>query len=162
MDSLLDLALAYDVTFGWNPAWGSIADVRDECESGVPGSGVDFGTEVFPVLLAQLTPQNFGRLEFIRSLFPPGYTPDLFYTQFGFIIAMFFDTEGRAEAECRFGGAPLGQNRDHFYALTDAQKAYLATLGVDANALLVQMNARRKISTDPDVRRYERRFTDLT
>jgi alpha-beta hydrolase superfamily lysophospholipase len=161
-DGGLAFTIAYDVAFGWNPAWGSIADVRDECESGVPGSGVDFGAEVFPVLLAQLLdPANFGRFEFLRNLFPSEITQDLFYNQFGFLFAMYGNTEARAEAECRAGGAPLGQNRTHFYALPDDRKAYLATLGVDADALLAAMNARTNIKANPKARSYLRHHTDL-
>jgi pimeloyl-ACP methyl ester carboxylesterase len=161
-DGGLRFTSAYDVAFGWNPAWGSIEDVRDECESGVPGSGVNFGTEVFPVLLAQLSnPANFGRLEFLRSLFPSEIPQALFYNQSGFLFAMYGTTENRAEVECRAGGAPLGQNRTHIYTLPDDRKAYLATLGVDADALLAAMNAQTTITANRRARSYLRHHTDL-
>jgi pimeloyl-ACP methyl ester carboxylesterase len=152
----VDFRLAYDVAFGWNPAWGMIADIRDQCESGVPGSGVDFETEVLPVLGAQLNnPANIGRFEFLRLGFS-GLTPDEFYNQFGVFYSMYFNTEGLAESECRIGAAPLGGNLDHIYFLPDDAKAYLATLGVDANALLATMNAQRNIKASNKARSYQR------
>ena len=45
-DRSIDLSLAYDVTFRWPNAWGSIGDVRDD---------LDFETEVAPILIAQAT-----------------------------------------------------------------------------------------------------------
>lgn len=161
-DSSLAFAIAYDAAFGWKPAWGAVEDIRDECESGIPGSGVNFFTEVLPILLGQLNnPANFGRFEFLRSFFPSGISQELFYNQFGFLFAMYGNTESRAEAECRAGGAPLGQNLNQVYALPEEQKIYLAALGVDADALLAAMNARTSIKADRKARRYLRRQTDL-
>jgi len=41
------------------------------------------------------------------------------------------------------------QNLDHVYTLTDADKAYLASLGMtNADELLAQMNARTNIEAD--------------
>lgn len=152
----VDFRLAYDVAFGWNPAWGTIADIRDQCESGVPGSGVDFETEVFPVLVAQLNdPANIGLFEFLRLGFS-GLTQDEFYNQFGVFYSLYFNTEGLAESECRIGAAPLGGNLDHIYFLPDDAKAYLAIFGVDADALLAAMNAQRNIKASNKARSYQK------
>src|SRR4030095_12737457 len=57
-DAGLALYLAYDVVFGTLPAWGTVAEVRNN---------IDFETEVFPKLLAEVgNPANFPKFEFVR------------------------------------------------------------------------------------------------
>jgi dienelactone hydrolase len=152
IDRSIDLSLAYDVTFGWPGAWGSIGNVRDD---------LDFETEVVPVLLAQATnPGNLGRFEFIRLV--NRLPAQDFYTGSNWLFTdMFFNTEGRAELERRAGG-PVAQNQDHTYSLTPEQIAYLGTLGVNANVLLADMNAEPKVKADRAARRYARRFATPT
>ena len=115
-----------------------LVDIRDD---------LDFETDVAPIVTAQAAdPANFGRFEFIRMVAgvpgqgitpPPGFYP-------GQLVApgryFYFATEGEAELERRAGG-PIGQNISHVYALTEAEKVYLASLGVDAEPLLEAMNA---------------------
>jgi hypothetical protein len=158
-DQILDLRLAYDVTFGMPPSWGTPGDVRDD---------LDFETEVAPILSAQAgDPANFGRFEFLRLVAgipgsgitpPPGFFP-------GRLIdpgqVFFLATEGEAELERRAGG-PFAQNISHTYALTSAEKAYLAGLGVDADPLLEAMNARRDIAPPPEPRNYLEHFADYS
>jgi pimeloyl-ACP methyl ester carboxylesterase len=151
-----DLQLAYDVTFGIPAAWGTVGDVRDD---------LDFESEVLPVLLGQLSdPLNLGKFEFIRLVTgtpgsgltpPPGLYPEALFEPF------FFATEGAAEAERRAGG-PIMQNLDHSYALSAAEKAELASLGLDADALLQAMNARRNISAPPASRNYLEHYADYS
>lgn len=152
VDRGVDLLLAYDVTFGWPSAWGSIGDVRDD---------LDFETEVAPLLLAQGTNlSNLGRFEFIRLV--NRLPAEQFYTGANWLFTdMFFNTEGRAELERRAGG-PVAQNQDHSYSLTPEQTAYLGTLGVNANVLLADMNAERKVKADRSARKYARRFATPT
>ena len=72
-------------------------------------------------------------------------------------------TEARAELQRRAGG-PIVQNLDQNYSLTDAEKAYLAGLGVPVpvvDAWLMQMNARRDIEADTSARNYLRNNTDF-
>ena len=156
-DHFLVLRLAYDVAFGMPPAWGTPGYVRND---------LDFETEVAPILIPQLgDPANFGLFEFIRLVSgipgkgitpPPGYFPG------GLLDPVFFGaTEATAEAERRAGG-PLSQNLDHTYALTDTEKAYLATLGVDAEPLLKAMNARRNIKAPPASRNYVEHFAEFS
>jgi hypothetical protein len=120
---------------------------------------LDFATEVLPVLLRQLQdPANFGRFEFMRLV--TGLPLEGFYdgTKPGpsLILTMLFATEGRAELQQRAGGSPT-QNLDHAFGLTNAEKSYLATLGVDADRLLRRMRARRAVAA-PRARRYTERF----
>jgi pimeloyl-ACP methyl ester carboxylesterase len=156
-DSLLVTMLAYDVAFGEPASWGMPGDVRDD---------IDLESEVLPIVLGQiLDPLNFGKFEFIRLIagtpgrgLTPPLPPDLFlnwaFEAFG------ATTEGAAEAERRAGG-PFMQNVTHRYELTPAEKAYLASLGVDADPLLNAMNARRTISAPPSSRNYMEHYAEL-
>jgi hypothetical protein len=158
-DQTLVLRLAYDVTFGMPGSWGTVGDIRDD---------LDFETDVAPIVTAQAAdPANFGRFEFIRMVAgvpgqgitpPPGFYP-------GQLVApgryFYFATEGEAELERRAGG-PIGQNISHVYALTEAEKVYLASLGVDAEPLLEAMNARRNIAAPPSPRSYLEHFADYS
>src|SRR5207237_3676058 len=59
-DNALDVALAYDVAFGWPAAWGTSDNVRND---------IDFELDVAPTLSAQVADaRNFGKFEFIRLL----------------------------------------------------------------------------------------------
>jgi pimeloyl-ACP methyl ester carboxylesterase len=157
VDHFLVLRLAYDVTFGMPGSWGTPGDVRDD---------LDYETEVLPILSAQAgDPANFGRFEFLRlvaGIPGSGITPPAGYFPGKLISLPFFlATEGEAEWERRAGGL-MAQNIDHTYTLTEAEKAYLASLGVDANSLLDAMNARRDIAGPPKPRNYIRHFADFS
>jgi hypothetical protein len=155
-DQALVLRLAYDVTFGMPPSWGTPGDVRDD---------LDYETEVAPLVSGQASDAaNFGWFEFIRLVAgipgsgitpPPGFFPGALSS--GFSLA----TEAQAELERRAGG-PIAQNITHTYALTSAEKAYLASLGVDADPLLAAMNARRDIAAPPESRNYLEHFADYS
>jgi pimeloyl-ACP methyl ester carboxylesterase len=157
VDHFLVLRLAYDVTFGMPSSWGTPGDVRDL---------LDFEAEVAPILSAQAgDPVNFGRFEFIRLVAgipgsgiepPPGYFPGQLIS-----LPFFLATEGEQELERRAGG-PVAQNITHTYALTSAEKVYLASLGVDADPLLEGMNARRDIAAAPEPRNYVEHFADYS
>jgi pimeloyl-ACP methyl ester carboxylesterase len=156
-DQMLVLRLAYDVTFGMPGSWGTPGDVRDD---------LDFETEVAPILSTQASdPANFGRFEFLRLVAgipgsgiipPPGFFPGRLINP---VQVFFFATEAQAELERRAGG-PIAQNTTHTYALTVAEKVYLAGLGVDADPLLEAMNARRDIAPSPEPRNYLEHFAD--
>jgi hypothetical protein len=150
--------LAYDVTFGLPSAWGNVGDVRDD---------LDFEGEVLPVLFGHIfdplnSQLNFAKFEFIRlvagvpgsGLTPPTY-PDWLFSDF------YFASEGTAELERRAGG-PVTQNLDHAYALTTAEKDYLAGIGIDADPLLQAMNARRNVSAPPASRNYVEHYAQYT
>ncbi|HEU5179506.1 MAG TPA: hypothetical protein VFW45_01840 [Candidatus Polarisedimenticolia bacterium] len=157
VDHFLVLRLAYDVTFGMPASWGTPGDVRDD---------LDYDTEVLPILSAQAgDPANFGRFEFLRLVAgipgsgiepPPGYFPRALID-----LPFFLATEGEAEWERRVGG-PIAQNISHAYALTVAEKAYLAGLGVDADPLLGAMNARRNFVAPQESRNYLNHFADFS
>jgi hypothetical protein len=115
---------------------------------------------VLPIMLPQLfNPANLGRFEFIRLVnrlplagFYSG--PSMLFAQ------MSFTTEARAQMELKFGG-PGAQNLDHTYALSSADTAYLAGLGVDAGALLDRMNNGARYAADPSARAHAERFASF-
>lgn len=158
-DSQVSAYLAYDVIFGIPDSWGTVGEVRND---------IDFDTEV----LAKLAPElsniaNFPKFEFIRLVAktpgrgitpppPPGFFPGWVLTDF------FFITEARAELQRRAGG-PFVQNLDQDYTLTNAERTYLAGIGIPGpvvDAWLAQMNARRDIVAKPSARNYVRNNTD--
>lgn len=150
-DGALVTAAAYDAAFGWPASWGTIGNVRND---------VNFGTDVFPKMLGELS--SFGKFEFIRlvtgaapSAFPSPFYPNWILTN------MFFATEARGELERRAGG-PVVQNLTHVYTLSTADKAYLAFLGVNADPLLATMNAGRTISAPPSSRNYVEHWADYS
>jgi hypothetical protein len=159
-DSGVPLYLGYDVVFGIPPSWGTVGEVRND---------IDFDTEV----LAKLAPElsniaNFPKFEFLRLVAknpgrgitpppPPGFFPGWALTDF------FFITEARAELQRRAGG-PIVQNLDQHYELTNAEKAYLAGIGLPTpvvDAWLAQMNARTNIEAKQSARNYVRNNTDF-
>lgn len=156
-DSGLALYLAYDVVFGTLPTWGTVGEVRND---------IDFETEVFPKLLAEVgNPINFPKYEFVRlvagnpgrGITPP--PPPLFYPGWVFTDLIFL-TEFRAELQRRAGG-PFVQNLDQNYSLTAVERAYLNGLGVPGPVIdgwLAQMNARTNIAAPPAPRNYVEHF----
>jgi hypothetical protein len=154
-DGALVTAVAYDAAFGWPASWGSPGDVRDN---------IDFESEVLaPKMIAELAnPANFGKWEFIRLVTGAAQNPFPIALFPGWIVTnMFFVTEARAELERRAGG-PVAQNLTHTYALPPADKAYLAALGVNADALLASMNAKRVFSAPERSREYLRDWADFS
>lgn len=151
-DGSLALALAYDMAFGWPASWGSVGDVRDD---------LDFNTDVYPVLFSQVAnPLNYGKFEFVRLVCD--LPIEGFYSGPNWLFTdMFFVTQARAELEQRAHG-PVSQNLDHIYSLTPGEIGYLATLGVDANTLLADMNARTNIEARLPARKYLERYANYT
>lgn len=155
-DMTLAIALAYDVALGWPESWGSVGDVRDD---------LNFATEVAPILMTQVQDlANFGKFEFLRLVnrlplegFYYGVVP-LNLWLFG---DMFFATGGRAELEARAGG-PVAQNLNHTYTLSEDNKAYLYSLGVNADYLLSLMNEQTVIEANPSARNYLKQYADFT
>jgi pimeloyl-ACP methyl ester carboxylesterase len=155
-DGTVALRLAYDVAFGMPATWGTPGDVRDD---------LDYDSEVRPKLLAEASaPGGFARTEFIRLVVgipgsgvqaPPGFFPGELEWPF------YYATEAAAELDRRAGGPP-GQNRDHTYRLTDDEKSYLRSLGLEPDPLLAAMNARRTISAAPAPRNFVERFADYS
>ncbi len=96
-------------------------------------------------------PATFGRWEFIRLIM--GLPPQAFWgTDPGsgspfFAMLMWVATQARAAMETGYGG-PVAENVGLQYTLTQAEKEYLASFGVDADELLAYMNARTNITAD--------------
>ena len=155
-DGALLHLLAYKVAFGMPNSWGTPGNVRDD---------LDFDTEVLPkIFFEAINPLNFGKFEFIRLVTqvagPGTIPPPASWFPGGFFTNMFFLTEAKAELERRAGGPP-NQNLTHLYTLTAPEKGYLASLGVDADALLAQMNAEH-YAADPSARNFAEHWADYT
>lgn len=157
-DGALGHLLAYKAAFGMPSSWGTPGNVRDD---------LDFDTEVFPKLIFADTadPAYVGKLEFIRLVTQvagpatiPG--PAIWFTGAGFFTNMYFLTEAKAELERRAGGAP-NQNLTHTYSLTAPEKAYLGSLGVNADGLLASMNAEH-YAADTSARNYAEHWADYS
>lgn len=145
--------LAYQVAFGgfFPAAWGTVADGNDT---------VDFESQVFPIVLSQLlNPLDFGKFEFMRLVSRVPLSPQ--YYGSGLFTNFYFFTEARGDLEQDAGG-PVVQNVTHTYTLSAANKAYLATLGVDANTLLDRMNALRTIVAPESSRNYVEHYATFT
>ena len=155
-DSNLAAALAYDVLFGMPRSWGLPSQVRND---------IDDESEVQPKLTFEVSnPANFGKFEFIRlvkgmpgqGIFTP--PPPTFYPYYVFATINF---EQLADLQIRAGG-PVVQNLNRTYTLTADEKTYLAGLGVNADAILAQMNARRNISAAAAQRNFLARNADYS
>jgi len=151
-DQALDTALAYAVTFGWNPQWGTPGDIRDD---------LNIMTEVLPHIQQQMVPSKKGLWEFIRLV--NRMPSDSYYINPGGmplrLLTLYFALAVRAELESRAGGA-VAENIGRSYALTGEEKAYLTGMCVDADALLAEMNASAIFASDRNARNYLRHYFD--
>ncbi len=144
-DHFLDITLAYKVAFGWMPEWGSPGDLRDD---------LNFMTDVLPHVPTP-GPGNFGLWEFIRLV--NRLPNDSYYINPVGLPErgqnLYFAFAVRAELEKRAGG-PVAENVGRSYTLSEEDKAYLGTLGVNADALLAEMNEMTYITADHNARNY--------
>lgn len=157
MDRHLDFAVAYDAAFGW-PAdkWGPLEYPKDT---------LNLQTDVMPFAqVPKADGSNRGLWEFIRLVH--GVPSDSFwgtnpiYGYQGWMLNLIFATWARASNQT-FAAGPFAQNVDHKYSLSAEDKAYLATLGVNADELLAKMNARTNVQAAPWARDYVERFGAL-
>jgi pimeloyl-ACP methyl ester carboxylesterase len=158
-DLALDLALAYDVTFGWPEQWGTPGDVRDDLQ---------YDPDVLSVLVPQLLsaqsdPLALAKFEFIRRVldlpandFYPD-PADLIGRPGGFLVDMAFATQARAEIEQRANGA-VSQNRDHVYSLSSEDFLAVGGLGGDPVQWLAGMNAATTYAARRASREYVERY----
>ena len=153
-DFSLRYAIAYDAVFGW-PAdkWGPIEDVRDDL------SGKE-ETDIMPYFAWG---GSFGEWEFVRLVMRESETawwswePGLA----GWAFAGWQATAGRSGFEAGAGG-PTAQNAGVVYSLTPEETDYLATLNIDAEALLAKMNLRADIVGDRQARTRMAKYGDFT
>lgn len=149
MDWALAFGLAYSAAYGWQDSlWGPI-------ESLVPG--LNFFTDVAPYVSWPGDPAEYGKWEFIRRVvqLPPEafWTGDPLSGNPFFGMNMWKATDVRSRLQVEAGGR-VAQNVGQVYTLTLADKTELATLGVNADALLAYMNARTNITAQDSAREY--------
>ncbi|HYK89469.1 MAG TPA: alpha/beta hydrolase [Acidobacteriota bacterium] len=159
LDSALSFGLAYAAAFGWHDElWGPIEDLRDD---------LDFWADVLPLLQAETwpSPATYGRWEFIRLVMHQ--PPEAFWginpsngNEF-FAVNMWKATQNRAAAEALYGG-PVATNVGIQYTLTEQDKLYLDSLGVNADELLAYMNARTNITADIAARNHVEHWGGLS
>jgi len=164
VDLSLQFNLGFDAAFysngvgGWPPAWGTPQFIKDN---------IDFYGEVEPYvgfLLGENNGANFGFFEFQRIVsylseedyypFSPPPSDISLFTDF------FFSTQALGELETRAGGKVTG-NIGKSYSISAENQAYLASLGVDAAALLAYMNSQCHYKADPKAQEYLRRYADF-
>jgi pimeloyl-ACP methyl ester carboxylesterase len=148
-DQKLDITLAYAVAFGWNDAWGTPGNLRDD---------LNFMTEVYPHVLQQLIPEKKGLWEFLRLVnrIPADSS---FYGPVNYrAITLWLSIAIRPDMEQRAGG-PVAQNIGRVYTLSDADKSYLLNqFGLDAEPQLAAMNAQTIYASDRNARRYAEHY----
>jgi len=147
-DQGLDIALAYSVAFGWDPQWGTPGDIRDD---------LNFMSEVVPHIPAPDTEENYALWEFVRLISKA--PAEAYYKGTNRLMTLYFAMGVRAELENRAGGA-IAENIGRVYTLTDQEQAYLTGLGVNAEALLAEMNAETIYSSDRNARNYVEHYVD--
>jgi pimeloyl-ACP methyl ester carboxylesterase len=136
MDRMLDFALAYSAVFGWPDAWGPVDDLRP---------GLNFVRDVNAVVQwPKADGSNRGAWEFIRLI--SGLSTEAFWITDpmqgvpGYMMTMLWTTQQRETIE-NWSAGPIVQNLDHRYSLEPSDKAYLSSMGVNADELLDKMNS---------------------
>ena len=142
--------LVYDVAFGWPEQWGQVGDVRDD---------LNYNTDVRPILMGQLYPPS-AKSEFLRLA--AGQPSPVFYQMGGWGLPMALATSVAASMEQVAKGACL-QNLDApAFTLSAADLAYLQGMGLNAQPLIDEINARRNIEASIPARTYLERYATFT
>ncbi len=154
MDSALAFGLAYAAAFAWHDdLWGPV---------GYPRTGVSASYDVLPVMQQQdgsfpPTASNMGRWEFVRLAMHMSndafWGKDPLQPYKFFVLQMWKTTERRAAIDAENGGA-VAESFATQYTLSDNDKTYLLTLGVNADVLLAKMKDIANISADVVARRH--------
>jgi pimeloyl-ACP methyl ester carboxylesterase len=154
-DFELRYGLAYAAAFGWpSDWWGPIEDLRDD----VCGNEA---TLIHPVF-QWASPGNYGQWEFIRLVMELPWSVWWEVEQWAGLPGWAMDgwkaTAGRACKERDYGG-PVAQNIGDVYDLTPEEKAYLSSLGVNAEPLLAWMNERTSIAASHPARTHSEHYS---
>ena len=145
-DFLLRFDLAYAAAFGWpTDWWGPVEDLRDDLYG-------NEATLIMPVY-QWYNGSNYGQWEFIRLVMKE--SPKTWWeSDFpGWAFVGWAGTAVRSHLEQEYGG-PVAQNIGAYYTLTDEEKSYLSTLGVNAGELLAWMNAHANITARRSARNH--------
>ncbi len=146
VDFLLRFDLAYAAAFGWpTDWWGPVENLRDDL----------YGNEATLIMPVYQWPWagNYGQWEFVRLVMkesPKAWWESDFP---GCALVGWAAIAGRSLREQQYGG-PVAQNIGAYYTLTDEEKSYLSTLGVNAEQLLGWMNAHADIAASRPARNH--------
>lgn len=152
-DYQLRYDVAYAAAFGWpSDYWGPLEDIRDDLMG-------NEATLIMPVFAWYdwVGGTNLGEWEFIRLVMKNdsatwwNMEPSLGIP--GYAIQGWKCTAIRSSLEAAAGGNG-SENIGDVYTLTDGEKAYLSTLGVNADELLASMNANANINARRSARNY--------
>ena len=149
-DASLRCAVAYAAAFGWpSDWWGPIEDLRDDIYG-------NEGALMGPVF-RWADAGNLAQWEFIRLIMKlpsaAWWDVDPLIGFQGYFLAAWKGIAFRSRAEQLYGG-PVAQNVGAFYSLSASDKAYLLTLGLNADNLLAWMNAHANITARNSARQH--------
>ena len=147
-DLYLRYDLAYAAVFGWpSNSWGPIEDLRDDLYTD--------GNLFDP--FQWFNGENYGQWEFIRLVMQESsdawWNVDPALGAPGWVMAGWAATAYRSHWQQLCGG-PVSQNVGVKYSLTNDEKAYLTSLGVDADGLLAWMNSHTNITASRSARQH--------
>jgi pimeloyl-ACP methyl ester carboxylesterase len=149
-DGQLRYDVAYAAAFGWpTEDWGPLEDLRDDLMG-------NEATLIMPVF-QWANPGNYGNWEFVRLAmkldYPTWWNIEPTTGLWGYAIEGWKAIAIRSATE-KFAGGNGAENIDDFYTLTDEEKSYLSTLGVNADELLAWMNAHTSINARRSARNH--------
>lgn len=141
-DAQLRYDVAYAAAFGWpTEYWGPLEDIRDDLMG-------NEATLIMPYF-AWATDANYGKWEFVRLVMKLDKTTwweiEPYSGVWGYAIEGWKALAIRSATEGSTGGVGV-ENIGDFYSLTDEEKSYLSTLGVNADELLAWMNQHTNIN----------------
>ncbi len=152
-DQKIGIMLAYDVAFGWNDQWGTPGDLRED---------LNVITEVAPHIYARMGSDYYGLWEFLRLVNRIPADPS-FYKPMNFRLqTLWLAFAPMVDINQRAGGCAAG-NIGQVYTLTENEKTYLASLGVNnVDQLLADLNARTIYAADRNARNYAEHYFNPT
>jgi hypothetical protein len=146
--------LAYAAAFGWpSESWGPVEDLRDDL----------YGNEETLIIPVFQWPWegNYGQWEFIRLVMKESTTawwevdPFVGLPGLGFAGWKAISLRSHEEQLC---GGPVARNLGAVYTLTEEEKAYLSSLGVNADELLGWMNLHSNIAARRSARNHVEKY----
>lgn len=152
-DHKLDVTLAYAVALGWDDAWGTPGDLRDD---------LNILNAVYGHAKQRLGPEFKGFWEFLRLVNRIPYDASFYAPANNRLMTLYMAMAPRIDLDRRAGGH-VAENLGRMYTLSDADKSYLRnTYNLDPDPLLAAMNAQATYASDRNARNYAEHYVDPT